>query len=107
MKKFNPSTIGLFQALGMVIYCSLVVGIMNWFGKIFFAPPGFWGSLLILVLLVFSAAVSGSIVFGYPAYLALNKKMKEALSILGFTALYSLGIILIIAVLITAFLTNF
>lgn len=100
MKKLNPSTIGFLQALGVVIYCALVVGILNLFGKIFFAPPGFWGSLLILVLLVFSAAVSGSIVFGYPAYLALNKKIKEALSILAYTLLYSLIIIIIIVVLI-------
>jgi len=85
----------------VVIYCALVVAIINLFGQIFFAPPGFFGSVLILVLLVFSAAVSGSIVFGYPAYLFLkNKQAKEALSILGFTLLYAVGIILITAVLI-------
>jgi len=103
MKKLNPSTIGLLQALGVVAYCALVVGVLNLFGKIFLAPVGFWGSVFILILLVFSAAVSGSIVFGYSAYLFLkNKQAKEALSILGFTLLYSLGIILIIAVLIMA-----
>lgn len=54
-----------------------------------------------LTLLVFSAAVSGSIVFGYPAYLTLVKnKIKEALTILAFTLLYTLGIILITAILI-------
>lgn len=102
MKKLNPNLIGLVQALGVVVYCGLVVGMLNLFGKVIFAPPGFFGSLLILVLLVFSAAVSGSIVFGYPAYLALNKKIREALSILAFTLLYCLGIIIIILVLITA-----
>jgi len=103
MKKLNPSIIGLLQAIGIAIYCALVVATINYFGKIFFAPPGFWGSVFILMLLVFSAAVSGSIVFGYPAYLALNKRIKRALSVLAFTALYSLGIILIIVILITAF----
>lgn len=103
MKKLNLSTIGLLQALGVAVYCALVVGIMNWFGQVFFAPPGFWGSLLILVLLVFSAAVSGSIVFGYSAYLFLkHKKTKEPLSILAFTLLYCLAIIMIITVLIAA-----
>lgn len=102
MKKLNLSTIGLLQALGVAVYCALVVGILNWFGKIFFTPPGFWGSLLILVLLVFSAAISGSIVFGYPAYLALNKRIKEALSILAFTLLHCLLIIIVIVILITA-----
>lgn len=75
---------------------------MNWFGQIFFAPPRFLGSLLILVLLVFSAAVTGSIVFGYPAYLALNKRIKEALSILAFTLLYCLIIILAIVIIIAS-----
>lgn len=102
MKKLNPSTIGLLQALGVVAYCTLVVGVLNLFGRIFFAPVGFFGSVFMLILLVFSAAVSGSIVFGYPAYLALNKRIKEALSILVFTLLYCLGIILITIVLITA-----
>ena len=103
MKKLNPSIIGLLQAIGIAIYCALVVATINYFGKIFFAPPGFWGSVFRLMLWVFSAAVSGSSVFGYPAYLALNKRIKRALSVLAFTALYSLGIILIIVILITAF----
>lgn len=100
MKKLKPSLIGLLQALGAIAYCGLVVGVMNSFGKIFFNPPGFFGSLLILVLLVFSAAVSGSIVFGYSTYLALNQRIKEALSVLMFTLLYSLLIILLIIIII-------
>lgn len=35
--------------------------------------------LLVLILLVLSAAISGIVVFGYPAYLALQKSYKEAL----------------------------
>ena len=101
-KKFNPSTVGFLQALGAAAYCALVVFVILSFGKISAAPPGFLGSLFMLVLLVFSAAVTGSIVFGYPAYLALHKKISEALSILAFTALYLLGIILIIVVLISS-----
>jgi hypothetical protein len=56
-----------------------------------------------LNLLVFSAAVTGSMVFGFPVYLALVKnKIKEALTILTFTALYALAIILITVTLILA-----
>jgi len=102
MKKINPSTIGLLQALGVALYCALVAGVLHLFGKVFFNPPGFLGSILILVLLVFSAGITGSIVFGYSTYLALHKKIKEALSILAFTALYFLGIIMMILVLIAA-----
>jgi energy-coupling factor transporter transmembrane protein EcfT len=103
MKKLNPSKIGFLQAIGVLAYCALAVGILNLFARMFFAPPGFLGSLLILVLLVFSAAITGSIVFGYAAYLAFHKKVKEALVILGFTALYFLAIIIVILVLISAF----
>jgi len=100
-KKLTPSTIGFLQALGAAAYCALIVFVIMSFSKNA-APPGFLGSLLILVLLVFSAAVTGSIVFGYPAYLALHKRFQEALYILAFTAVYFLGIILIIVILITS-----
>lgn len=99
MKKINSSLIGLFQALGVVIYCALIAGVLNFLGKTFTAPMGFLGSVLILVLLVFSAAATGSILFGYPAYLFLrSKKTKEALSILAYTFLYCLVFIIIAAV---------
>lgn len=104
MKKANLSIIGLLQALGLVIYCVLIAGMLNLFGKTLTAPVGFLGSVLILVLLVFSAAVTGSIVFGYPAYLFLkNKQVKEALLILAYTLLYCLAFI-IIAILLIAVL---
>ncbi len=101
MKKINPSTAGLLQALSVVIYCALIAGMLNLFGKTLTAPMGFLGSVLILVLLVFSAAVTGSIVFGYPAYLFLkNKQIKEALLILVYTLLYCLVFIIIAILLI-------
>lgn len=101
MKKINTSKIGFFQALGVVFYCAFIAGLINLFGKAFPAPTGFFGSVFMLVLLVFSAAFTGSIVFGYPAYLFLNNKQaKEALYILGFTLLYTAIMIWIIAVFI-------
>lgn len=101
MKKLTPSTVGFFEALGVAVYCALIVGIITGFEKTG-APPGFFGPLLMLVLLVFSAAVTGSLVFGYPAYLALHKKFKEAISVLAYAVLYFLGIILILLIVIIA-----
>ena len=103
MKKINPSLIGLAQALGLVIYCALIAGLLWFLGNISVEPLGFFGSVLMLMLLVFSAAVTGSIVFGYPTYLVLNNRVKEALSILAFTLLYCLGVIIVVIV-ITAML---
>jgi len=100
MKKLTPPTIGLLQALGLALYCALIAATLNSFGKVSTAPIGILGTVLLLVLLVFSAAITGSIVFGYPVYLALHKKFKDALSILAFTALYCLILILIIVSLV-------
>ncbi len=101
MKK-DLSLIGLLQALGIIVYCALIGGFFILLGKIAIKPSDFWVSVLILVLLVFSAAVTGSIVFGYSVYLAFNKKIKEALSLLGYTLLYILGFITVILIIMTA-----
>jgi len=100
MSKLKPYTVGLLQSLGAAAYCALISGFF-WGARNFEATkPQFIVSLFMLFLLVFSATVTGSIVFGYPAYLAVNQRIKEALSILAYTLVYSFIIILIIAVII-------
>ncbi len=99
--KTNLSLIGLVQALGVIVYCALAGGFFWLAEKVFIVPPDFLGIVLMLVFLVFSVAVSGAIVFGYPAYLALNNKIKDALSLLIYTLLYTLGFVIIIVVIIT------
>ena len=102
MKKCNCSLvyIGFLQALGVVIYCGLVAGLLNLFSKTFSEPVGFFGSVFMLVLVVFSAAITGYIVFGYPTIIVLReKKVKEALFVLGYTLIFCL-LFLIIAILI-------
>ena len=100
-KSQDPSLVGLLQAIGVTLY-SVLIGGFFYFMEQVSADPGFLGIVLMLLLLVFSAAVTGSMVFGYPAYLALNKKIKEALKVLSYTLLYSLGIILIITIAVIA-----
>jgi len=102
LEQEKPATVGLCQALGVTIYCGLIAILFNFLTKaIPEDPPGFFGFFFMLVLLVFSAAVTGSLVFGYPAYLALAKnKIKEALTILAFTLAFSLAIILLTAIFI-------
>lgn len=100
LEKASASTLGFLQALGLILYCGLIALFFYTMTKSS-TQPGFFGFFLMLMLLVFSAAVSGSLVFGYPAYLALiRNKIKEALTILVFTLLYILGIILITTILI-------
>lgn len=99
MIKQKLCLIGFLQALGVVVYAGLVSGFFHFLPRFFENEPGFLGMTLMLSLLVFSAAVSGSIVFGYSAYLALNQKIKEALRLLTYTFLYCLGIIGIIIII--------
>ncbi len=100
-KSPDPSIIGLAQSLGVTIYSILIGGFFLLMERIA-AKPGFIGIVLMLVLFVFSAAVTGSMVFGYPVYLALNKKAREAIKVLVYTLLYSLGIILVITIVVVS-----
>jgi len=69
----KPWFIGLMQALGVVIYCILVSGVFLVLGKTNTAPPAFLGVAFMLLFLVFSAAITGALVFGYFA----DKKTEE------------------------------
>lgn len=102
MNKPNLSLIGFLQALGLILYCSLIAGLFWMFDTYFNMPPRFVSTLIMLLLFVFSAAVTGTITFGYPAYLALNRQIKEALVVLSYTLLYCLSII-IVAIVFVAF----
>ena len=88
--------IGLIQALGTAIYCSIIGWFFWYMGTVAPNNPGFLGMTLMLILLVFSAAVTGSIVFAYPVYLAMHKKVKDALYLLGYTFIYFVIIIAIV-----------
>lgn len=96
IKQKSPMLIGLLQALGVTIYC-LLMGTFFWNMDHYSNQPGSVVIIaLILVLLVFSAALTGLMVFGYPAYLAMQKRIREALQILGYTFLYVLFIIIVV-----------
>jgi len=100
MKKIKPEIVGLLQSLGVLLYCALLAGFFLAMERVMPKGPNILGWILILFLLVLSAAVTGLLVFGYPVYLALNKKVKEALKVLGYTFLYCLGIILIVVLFV-------
>lgn len=100
LERTRASSVGLLQAIGVVIYCGLVSALFWFMEEISIKPPRILTATFMLFLLVFSAAITGLLVFGYPVYLGLNKEIKRALLILGYTFLYSVAIILIILLLI-------
>lgn len=82
-EKFNKKEIlkwGVGAGLAEVVYVILVGLCMSSLDKVMSNPqPIVLGIFSVLILLVISAGISGLLVFGYPAYLALQKQYKEAL----------------------------
>ena len=100
LEKEKPLTIGALQTVGLTIYISVIAAFFNFMSsqKPEDSPLGFF---LFLNLFVFSAATTGSIVFGYPTYLAVVKNdFKKAITILAYTLLFTFVLIIIAAILI-------
>jgi len=91
---------GVLTGLLEIVYIALVAGFVIMSET--FLPDGpkpiIIGIMTFLTLFVFSASVSGVLVFGLPFYLALQNKYKEALITLLATAI-SLIVIFILIIL--------
>lgn len=80
---------GLFQAAGVAVYCFLISEFFYLMSNFSTIPEEtVMIPIIMLCLLVFSVALMGLVVFGYPVYLAINKEVKKALAVLGYTFLY-------------------
>lgn len=96
LKKLSNSKIGLLQALGVAVYCFLVSQVFRLMENLQPDAPEWLAISFMLFLLVMSAAIVGSLIFGRAAYLLIKKEIKEALNVLGYTFLYGVGIFIII-----------
>ena len=99
MKKIGLSYIGLFQALGVVIYSAIVGVLITSLDKIGAAPPKFLAITSVLSLVVLSVAIVGFLIFGYAAYLALKNKLSDAVYVILYTLLYLLALVMIVITL--------
>jgi len=93
-------TYSLANALGMVLYISGVVWMMNNGDKLFGNPKDVGGPIALLMLFVLSATVTSSLMFGYPIYQFLEGKKIEAFKSFG----WNLGFLAIFTVLAFAFI---
>jgi len=89
LQKISPILAGLIQALLVTGYCVLIARYFYFMNQNFNSPPMVLGIMLMLMILVFSAAIMGVIVFGYPVYLLFEKKFKKALQVVGYTLLFT------------------
>jgi hypothetical protein len=90
---------GIGGALAQIAYVLLIVGLFSVLDKVMATPPQFIGFLFMLLLFVFSAGISGLFVFGFPVYLAVQKRFHEAFATL-FVTFISMFAALILILLI-------
>ncbi len=85
-------------SLGVVVYVSGVSWFMTNASKLFGnKPDNIRMPIAMLLLLVLSAATTGSLVFGYPVWQYLDGKKKEAIKSLGWTLAF-LAIFTVVAI---------
>jgi hypothetical protein len=88
----------LLLALGEVVYVFLVATFFQNANRLFDngKPDSFLAPVIVLMLLVLSAAISGALVLGRPLLMYLDGKKKEAMELFG----YILGWLFILFILL-------
>ena len=99
--KHSLITISVLGGVAISLYCGLFT-LMLWYAGDFLSSKmsNVLGSMFGLILLVFSVAVSGVCVFGYPAYLVMEKKYKQAFKAVGITLLTIFIVLLIVLAIV-------
>lgn len=91
------------SAAGMALYAAGVALFMMSAEGLFGKTPGPAGPVFALLLFVLSAAIEGSLMFGLPAWLLLNRRPKEAVETVfitvGFLFFIVLGVGVVAAIL--------
>jgi hypothetical protein len=86
-----------FNSFGATLYIIAIAVFMYLGGKgIFGEGNTIFSPIIMLMLFVFSAAFTGSLIFGRPILWYLDNKKREALSLI----LYTLGIFLLLTIII-------
>ncbi|MFC1787969.1 hypothetical protein ACFLZY_02010 [Patescibacteria group bacterium] len=88
MKKITLFQAGLLQALGVIAYVALISLFFNILEGLSKTPHLFLVQMIMLSLLVFSAAITGVLVFGYPTFLIAKNRLKDGLLVFGYTLLF-------------------
>ncbi len=107
MSKKRILILGLIQALGTALYVTLVAFVLN--NLPFSEDPDPQTSLqtimqilVVLLLFIASASITGCLVFGYPVILALRQRVKEAVFLVAATVSWIVLLMLIAVTVILA-----
>ncbi|MBU1348554.1 hypothetical protein KJ781_00605 [Patescibacteria group bacterium] len=94
---------GLFQAVVLGLYVFGVVTLMNAIGSHDVPSNATLQGMTILLLFVLSATICASVMLGYPALLLRDGKIKQALTVIGWSIVW---LAIIFAVTLTVALTS-
>ena len=99
-KEVHASIVGLIQAAIVFIYTVLLSFFINILPGIFTGPSTVTAPALVLIIFIMSALFIILALFGYPALMVNNKKMVRALSVLGYSFVWFLVLLIIFLVAI-------
>jgi hypothetical protein len=91
-------SLSILNSLGVLAYVSLVVLFMNNAQKIFGKNDNVMTGVIVLLIFILSALITGSLVLGRPILYYLDGKKAEAVKLLFYTII-SLAIILAVVIL--------
>jgi hypothetical protein len=96
--------IAFLQATGISVYCGLV-GLIFWWAETWFGKmTNYLGPVLMLLLLCVSVLICALIGLGYPFLLFWEeKKTKDALRLVGYTAAWLVFYVLLIMLLLLVY----
>lgn len=86
----------IIDAAAVAVYVTGVSLLFSNAERIFGKMTGFLGPMAMLLLLVVSAAITGSLVFGRPVYMIYNGQKKEGIKMI----FYTLGFLVLITVIV-------
>ncbi|MCX6779115.1 MAG: hypothetical protein NTU97_02700 [Candidatus Magasanikbacteria bacterium] len=95
---------GFLSAVALLAYVFLVALFFSFAERLMGEKPGFSGFGIFLLLLVFSASLCGTLMFGRPIYLFLNNFKKE--SIWQIVSNLVWVFVLLVLVVLTKFIFN-
>jgi hypothetical protein len=102
-KRYSLGFIAFFQALSLILYCSLIALLFwqgnQWFGKL----PNYFGPLLFLVLFSTSALICAVITLSYPFILWQKKQLGQAVRLIIYTSGWLIFFTLLLLILIVLF----
>ena len=100
--------LGLSQALGTVLYVALVVLVLVGSPSTTESPDvdgqamEYLTAVGVLLLFVISACISGALVLGYPAILALRQRIRDAVLLVAATVVWLILLLAVVVVIINS-----